>query len=54
MAIYTFTCTEHGNFDEIVPMGTEKAPCPKCTVSAQRTEIPEVPARRNPAHGIQG
>jgi len=58
MPIYIFHCEEHGDFDEIVPFGTEAAKCPKCpqcefTPLCKREGI-EVPAKRNPAYGIQG
>jgi len=51
MPVYEFYCKDHGTFERIVPVGTEKFVCPKC-----KRVIPKVdslPARRNPDHGIQ-
>jgi uncharacterized Zn finger protein (UPF0148 family) len=48
MPIYTLTC----GCDVIVPVGTGRIVCPKCGRKAKRAGQ-EVPAKRNPEHGIQ-
>lgn len=52
MPIYTFKCKAGHVTDKIVPYNTEKAECPVCSKKAKREGI-EIPARRNPAHGLQ-
>lgn len=52
MPIYVFSCPQGHGFDKIVPCGTKSAKCPECGKKALRKGM-EVPAKRNPEHGIQ-
>lgn len=52
MPLYTFVCKKQHKSDQIVPYDTKKAVCPVCGKNAVRKGV-EVPARRNPAHGLQ-
>jgi putative FmdB family regulatory protein len=52
MPLYEFVCSEGHKAEQIVPYDTKKAKCPKCGKTARREGV-EVPARRNPAHGLQ-
>jgi hypothetical protein len=52
MPIYTFLCAAKHQHDVIVPYDTQSVKCPTCAKKAKREGI-EVPARRNPEHGLQ-
>jgi putative FmdB family regulatory protein len=52
MPLYEFTCKEGHKIEQIVPYDTKATECPVCGKKARREGI-EVPARRNPAHGLQ-
>ena len=55
MPIYTFHCeVSNTTFEEIVAYDTQEAKCPVCECMAKRSDVPEVPAKRNPSYGIQG
>lgn len=55
MPIYIFKCANRiasHTHEVIVPYDRKTTKCPTCGLTARRQGI-EVPARRNPAHGIQ-
>jgi putative FmdB family regulatory protein len=52
MPIYTFRCLKNHESEAIVKADETKVKCPKCLAPAKRTKEYELPARRNPAHGI--
>ena len=43
MPIYEFACTEHGRFDDLVPMGQMTHACPQC--SQQSVKLVSMPAK---------
>lgn len=51
MPLYTFTKPDGTKVDRIVPVGTWKVKLEDGTVAIRKEQ--EVPAKRNPAYGIQ-
>lgn len=51
MPLYEFECTNNHLLEALVPVDTPSILCPECGLDAPRVD--SVPARRNPAYGIQ-